>query len=299
MEINLALAQYPLVKFLTWETWQAHTEAWVRQAAGKGAKLVVFPEYGAMELASLLDPAICQDLHASIHAIQFYLEDFKRFYLSLSKQYQLVIVAPSFPVAVNGSFVNRAFVAASNGNLSYQDKLFMTRFEKEEWHIASGDPILRVFRTAHVTFGIQICYDCEFAIGSQLLAQAGAQLLVVPSCTETIRGATRVHVGARARALEQQCYVGVAQTVGDATWSPAVDLNYGYSAIYCSPDLGLPEQGVVAQQLPQTPGWLIEKLDLSANDVVREKGQVYNFKDNQSIAMQRDGKYIAIEWVEM
>ena len=69
--------------------------------------------------------------------------------------------------------------------------------------------------------GIAICYDIEFPLIAHAMARAGAELILAPSCTDTIAGANRVHVGARARALENQVYVAVAPTVGQAPWSPA------------------------------------------------------------------------------
>ncbi|MCC6703139.1 MAG: hypothetical protein IT221_16530 [Fluviicola sp.] len=77
------------------------------------------------------------------------------------------------------------------------------------------------------------------------MAANSAKLILAPSCTETIRGATRVHIGARARAMEQQIYVGVAQTIGNAEWSLAVDINYGFAENYASPNKNQPEEGQV------------------------------------------------------
>jgi len=299
MEVTLALAQYPITQFSDWEAWKAHTRRWVQEAAEKRADIAVFPEYGAMELTSLLPAAVCQDLHASIRDMQPFLEGFKQHYSRLSTEFQIVLVAPSFPVALNETFVNRAFVFGPTGTVSYQDKFFMTRFEKEEWHIASGEAVLRIFKTPKVRFGVQICYDGEFVLGGQLLGQNGAQLILMPSCTETIRGATRVHIGARARAMEQQCYVGVAQTIGQSTWSPAVDINYGYAAVYSSPDIGLPEQGIVVEEVPEKACWLVQTLDVSLNDHIREAGQVFNFQDHNDLEIQRKEKPIQVEWVDM
>jgi predicted amidohydrolase len=140
-----------------------------------------------------------------------------------------------------------------------------------------------LFEAPWGNFGIQICYDVEFGLGSQLLSSAGASLLLAPSCTETIRGATRVHVGARARALENQAYTVVSQTVGNAAWSPAVDINYGYAGFYCTPDKNLPEEGIIATMAPQKEGWLLETLDFALLETVRNDGQVFNFKDHQRL----------------
>ncbi len=158
----------------------------------------------------------------------------------------------------------------------------------------AAPPVLTLFESDWGNFGIQICYDVEFPIGAQLLGAAGAQLILAPSCTETVRGAARVHVGARARALENQCYTAVAQTVGEARWSPAVDINYGYAAVYAPPDLGLPPTGIVAQHSPQTPGWLVQDLDLQALQTVRKDGQVLNFRDQQRIGYRLDGRAVQV-----
>ena len=157
----------------------------------------------------------------------------------------------------------------------------MTRFENEEWGIQGGDKNLMLFEASWGKFGIQICYDVEFSLGSQLLSSAGASLILAPSCTETIRGATRVHIGARARALENQAYTIVSQTVGNALWSPAVDINYGFAAFYCTPDKNMPEEGIISTMIPQTEGWLIQSIDFSKIEAVRNDGQVFNYKDQQ------------------
>ena len=64
----------------------------------------------------------------------------------------------------------------------------------------------------------------------------GARVIAVPSCTDTAAGHARVRIACQARALESQCYVVQAPTVGDAPWSPAVDRNYGAGGIYVPPD---------------------------------------------------------------
>jgi len=165
-------------------------------------------------------------------------------------------------VLENTKIFNRAFVFSPKGLVGFQDKFFMTRFENEEWGIDAAEPKqLTLFEADWGSFGIQICYDVEFTLGSQLLVQAGASLILAPSCTETIRGATRVHVGARARALENQAFTIVSQTVGNAVWSPAVDINYGFAGFYTTPDKEMPEEGIISTKQPQKIGWLIETLD--------------------------------------
>jgi predicted amidohydrolase len=255
----------------------------VAQAAQQKAQLLLFPEYGSLELVSSCPEEIRQNIRLQVSELDSLKSDFCDVFATLARQYQVCIVAPSLPIVEKGKKHNRAFVFSPKGLAGYQDKFFMTRFEDEEWGIQTAPKTLTLFEAPWGNFGIQICYDVEFGLGSQLLSSAGASLLLAPSCTETIRGATRVHVGARARALENQAYTVVSQTVGNAAWSPAVDINYGYAGFYCTPDKNLPEEGIIATMAPQKEGWLLETLDFALLETVRNDGQVFNFKDHQRL----------------
>lgn len=297
MNLRIASAQYPIGFHKNFNDWQKYTSNWVEIAIKQQAQLLVFPEYGSMELVSLLNEEIRTDIRWQVQAMNDQKDNFCAVYADLAKKFNATIVAPSFPV-VEGDFIyNRAFVFNSKGLVGFQDKFFMTRFENEEWGIHSAPKKLTLFEGSWGSFGIQICYDVEFGLGSQLLCSAGASLIVSPSCTETTRGATRVHVGARARALENQCYVVVSQTVGNAEWSPAVDVNYGFAAAYCTPDKNLPEEGVIASNSPQNEEWLIVDLDFDKIRNVRADGQVLNFKDMQSTHIGLIGESIEIQKV--
>lgn len=290
----VAAAQYPITAHADFAAWRRHTQEWVAQGAATGAQLLVFPEYGVMELLSIFPSEVQADIQQNISALQPRVEDIATVFADLAQQHACVIVAPSLPIGFEGRWVNRSHVFGRNGLSGWQDKWFMTRFEDEEWGISPGPPVLSVFEADWGSFGIQICYDVEFAIGAHQLCAAGAELIVVPSCTETIRGATRVHVGARARALENQCYAIVAQTIGEAPWSPIVDINYGYGAAYCPPDTGMPAQGIIAESVHNAPTWLAATLDLQALALVRQEGQVLNFRDAGLLEMRLRGQIIQV-----
>ncbi|MCC6725716.1 MAG: carbon-nitrogen hydrolase family protein [Saprospiraceae bacterium] len=281
----IALAQYPISFHTSLKAWSSHVEKWVKRAAKQSASLLVFPEYASMELVSLFPVEIRTDIHEQVHHLFEIEADFCQVFAQQAKKYHVTIVAPSFPVKSGDLIHNRAYVFSPKGLVGYQDKFFMTRFEAEEWGVHSPIKTLTVFEADWGAFGIQTCYDIEFPLGTDLLCRAGAKLVVVPSCTETIRGATRVHVGARARALEYQCYTAVSSILGNAEWSPTVDINYGFGAVYATPDRGLPPEGIVAYTKPQKTGWLVQSLDFQLIDSVRNDGQVFNFKDSQNLEM--------------
>ena len=98
--------------------------------------------------------------------------------------------------------------------MGVQDKQVMTRFEAEVWEVVPGGP-LQLFDTALGRIGILICYDSEFPLLGRALSEA--DILLVPSVTEALTGYSRVRIGAKARALENQCVTVMASVVGDAT----------------------------------------------------------------------------------
>lgn len=274
--MKLAAAAYPLDFLPDWAAYEAKLTDWVARAARDGADLLVFPEYAAMELASLGGRAVAGDLEQALQEVMQHQAASRALHARLAAQHRVHILAGSGPVSNTPARpVNRANLYGPQGLIGYQDKQIMTRFEREEWDISPGAG-LTLFDTALGKIGVIICYDAEFPLLARALVEAGAVILLAPSCTETLAGYSRVKVGAMARALENQCVVVHAPLVGAAPWCPAVDLNCGAAAIYGPPDLGFPETGILASLPLDQPGWAMAEIDIKAIGRVREAGAVLN-----------------------
>lgn len=273
--MKIAAAAYPLTWFDRFDDYAAKLSDWVADAAGQGADLLVFPEYGAMELASLGGRATAADLEAALHEVARHRPAVDAAHLRLAARHGVHILGASGPVFQGPRPVNRATLYGPAGILGHQDKQIMTRFEREIWHVVPGQG-LRVFQTPLGRIGVAICYDSEFPLLARALVEAGAEILLVPSCTDTVAGFTRVRVGAMARALENQCVVVQAPTVGLCDFCPAVDENVGRAAIYGPPDLGFPETGILAETALDAPGWAMAAIDPAAIARVRREGGVLN-----------------------
>lgn len=272
--MKIAAAAYPIDWFDDFAAYEAKLTGWV---AGAGADLLVFPEYAAMELASLGGPAVAGDLEASLHEVARHWPDIEALHLDLAARHGCHILGASGPVFVGARPVNRAVLYGPQGRIGHQDKQIMTRFEREAWDV-TGAPGLRVFETDLGRIGVLICYDSEFPLLARRLAEAGVELLLVPSCTDTVAGFHRVRIGAMARALESQCVVVHAPTVGPCDWLPALDENRGRAAIYGPPDGFWPETGIIAQGAMDTPGWVRAQVDLSRVRDSRRDGAVLPFR---------------------
>lgn len=271
----IAAAQYPIDRLADWEAYSTKLRSWVAKASAGHARLAVFPEYGAMELAAL-DSATMGDLAGSMQGVAALIPRVDALHEELAREHQIYILAASAPVRrEDGRYVNRARLFAPNGEVGFQDKLIMTRFEREHWGVSGGDQ-LTVFDTALGRIGVCICYDCEFPLIARTLVEAGAEILLIPSCTDTLHGYHRVRIGTMARALEGQCIAVQAPTVGEATWSPAVDMNRGRAGIFGPPDVGFPENGIIAEGGLDTPEWIFGEIDTSHVAEARAKGSALN-----------------------
>lgn len=281
--VKIASAQYPIDFHKSIDDWKKKTINWITEASSEKAEILLFPEYGSMELTSLLSESDRLDLKHQAKKLKNYLNEFIELFKTQAVEHKIYIIAPSFPVFHDDrKTTNRVFIFSPTGKIEFQDKFYMTRFEEEDWNIQSGEQIVKVFKNNKFSFSISTCFDVEFALPPMIAAHKGqVQIIFAPSCTETIKGAHRVHIGARARALENQIYVVVAQTVGLAEWSPAVDINYGYASIYSTPDLNFENDGVVAQGQANKSGWIYCDLNLDHLETVRSFGSVLNFKTQQ------------------
>ncbi len=274
--VRIAAAQYPIDAIESFAAYAAKLTRWVEDAARQGAHMLVFPEYGAMELTRIAGADIARDLHKSIAALQEVLPEADALQARLARQHGVFILGASAPVrGRDGRYRNVARFHAPSGQSHAQEKLIMTRFEREIWRIDAGAG-QAVFDTPHGRIGVAICYDVEFPLTVRALTHAGAEIILAPSCTDTAHGYWRVRVGAQARALENQCFALQAPTIGDAPWSPAVDANVGAAGAYAPPDVGLPANGVIVCGEMNAPGWVFADLDLARIRAVRSGGQQLN-----------------------
>ncbi|HEY2735859.1 MAG TPA: carbon-nitrogen hydrolase family protein [Polyangiales bacterium] len=283
MTFRVASAAYPIEPVASFGAYVEKIARTVAVAADGGGRLLVFPEYGAVELSAALPAADSGEIRRELHGLQRFLDPSIEAFSALAKRHDVYILAPSFPELDPGSgrFHNRARLHAPNGAVGVSEKLQMTRFESEEWGIDPGRQ-QRVFATELGKVGVAICYDSEFPALVRAQIDAGAELMLVPSCTDTLAGYHRVALSCRARALENQCYVVQSSTIGDAPWSIPLDHNRGAAAIYGPVDRGFADDGVLAQGSLDVPGWVFADLDLAALAEVRASGQVRNHRDQQS-----------------
>ena len=276
--MRIAAAKYPVAAPVSFADFGDRQRRLLEGVAARGARIALLPEYLSLELGASFDAAVAGDLAATLAAIQRHREDWLALYSGIARDTGMLVVAGSFLLDVGGGrYRNRCDLFTPAGGHAWQDKLQLTGFEKQAGSIEGGDA-LKVFEHDGLRLAVAVCYDSEFPLPVRAQYEAGARLLLVPSCTDTAAGATRVRVGCLARALENRCFVAHSVTAGAAPWSPALDANTGEAALYVPMDVGFPDDGVLASTR-DGGDWAIADIDPVALEASRDTAQVANDRD--------------------
>ncbi|MBC7154244.1 MAG: carbon-nitrogen hydrolase family protein [Rhodobacteraceae bacterium] len=136
-----------------------------------------------------------------------------------------------------GRFANRSFLIGPDGIIRARyDKIHMfdvavssSETYRESAGFRPGDQAV-LADTPFARLGLSICYDLRFPQLYRAMAQAGAEVLTIPSAFSPVTGAAHWETLLRARAIETGCYVlAPAQTGTHATASGRPRTTHGHS----------------------------------------------------------------------
>ncbi|MDW8445285.1 MAG: carbon-nitrogen hydrolase family protein [Acetobacteraceae bacterium] len=276
MTLRIAALAWKIERSPSVEAFAARLDGWLASARAVGAELVLLPEYAGVEIGAAV--AAGRGAAAEVAETVARADEIEAAMARAARRHGLWLAGGSLPAREGERVVNRATLFAPDGRRAVQRKRTMTRFEAEKWGV-SGAGVPCVIETPWGRLGIAVCYDCEFPPIVRAMVEHGAWLILVPACTDTPAGATRVTISARARAIENQVFVAVAPTVGAAPWCESLDRNHGRAGIYGPADRGFPADGVMAEGGLDTPGLIVADLDPEAIARVRRAGAVRNHAD--------------------
>jgi len=201
--------------------------ALVREAAARGARLVVLPEVFAWRGTTLQDPAGAEPIPGPTTEAM----------ATLARELQLFLCMGSILESVPGElrrYNTSCLVDPSGAVLARYRKIHLFdvalpgRVAVEESAGRLPGEATVVVPTPLATLGCSICYDLRFPELYRALAGAGAEVLLVPSAFTFPTGAAHWEVLCRARAIENQCYLLAANQTGK---SPHGHRDYGNSLV--------------------------------------------------------------------
>ena len=256
--VRIAAVQYLMRSIDNWDEFENQVRFVMKAAGDYKPQFVMFPEIFTTQLLSFMDTS---DLRKAVRAMNDYTERYVALFRELSAQWGVYIIGGSHPTITDGKLMNTAYLFSPEGKVFTQDKIHLTRWEKEKW---KGDPghHLHVFDTSHGRIAILICYDIEFPELSRMVCEQGADIIFVPSCTDDRQGFWRVRYCCHARAIENQVYVAVTGTVGNLAVE-GLGLHFGQAAIITPSDFPFARDGIAAEGVPNMEQIVIADVDLA------------------------------------
>ena len=113
------------------------------------------------------------------------------------------------------------------------------------------------------------------------MAEEGMDILFVPFLTDTQNGYSRVRNCAQARAIENECYVAIAGSVGNLPKVHNMDIQYAQSMVFTPCDFHFSTNGIKAEATPNAEMILIADVDLDLLRELHNYGSVKNLKDRR------------------
>ena len=274
---RIGLVQWQMRKFDSVEALIQQVEYFVDALSDYQCDAALFPEFFNAPLMGIGNNQTSID---SIKALAEYTAEIVEAISKLAVSYNINIIAGSMPEIIDGEIYNIAYLCRRDGTLEAQSKIHPTPHEKRAWIMQGGDG-LRVFDTDFGRIGILICYDVEFPELARLQSEEGMQILFVPFWTDTKNGYLRVRCCAHARAIENECYVAIAGSVGNLPKVDGADIQYGQSAVFSPSDFAFPHDAIMAETTLNTEMTLIVDLDLDKLKKLQNEGSVRNYLDRR------------------
>ena len=247
-----------------------------RRARDAGAGFILTPEVSVM-LEPKREPKFAKaEDETAPHAIPFFAD--------LARETGAWILVGSMAVKLVGEdrLANRSYLFAPDGGIAARyDKIHMFDVDlaggesyRESSQFRPGEATV-VVETTFAQVGLSVCYDLRFPALYRTLAQAGAQILTVPSAFAVATGRAHWHTLLRARAIETGCFVlAPAQTGTHAEGRKT----YGHSLI-------VDPWGEVLADAGEAVGFITAELDMAR--VAEARQMVPSLKHDRPFAPPR------------
>jgi len=199
----------------------------------------------------------------------------------LAITYNINILTGSMPEVKDGLLYNVGHLCRRDGTVDRYEKLHVTPDEVKVWGMQGGNEI-KTYDTDCGKIGVLICYDSEFPELSRILAEEGMDILFIPFLTDTQNGYSRVRHCAQARAIENECYVAIAGSVGNLPKVKNMNIQFAQSMVFTPCDFSFPVNGIKAEATTNTEMILIADVDLDLLKDLNQFGSVRNLKDRRT-----------------
>lgn len=275
--VRIGLIQWQMRPYKNLDEVMEQAEYFVDAVSGYRSDFALFPEFFN---APLMADYNHMSESEAIRQLASYTEEIVSRFSAFSITYNINIITGSMPEMRNGKLYNAGYLCKRDGSIERYEKLHVTPDEAKVWGMQGGNEY-KVFDTDCGKIGILICYDSEFPELCRLLADDGMDILFIPFLTDTQNGFSRVRHCAQARAIENECYVAIAGSVGNLPKVHNMDIQFAQSMVFTPCDFAFPTNGIKAEATPNTEMILIVDVDLGLLRELNQFGSVRNLKDRR------------------
>ena len=291
--VRVGLVQWQMRTYKTLDDLFEQVEFFVDAVSDYKSDFVLFPEYfNAPLMAKFNDEGESE----AIRGLAAYTNEIRERFVKLAISYNINIITGSMPFIKeeDGRLYNVGFLCRRDGTYEMYEKIHVTPDEVKSWGLSGGKRV-QTFETDCAKIGVLICYDVEFPELSRLMADQGMQILFVPFLTDTQNGYSRVRVCAQARAIENECFVVIAGSVGNLPRVHNMDIQYAQSGVFTPCDFAFPTDGKRAEATPNTEMILVSDIDLDLLNALHTYGSVRNLRDRRNDLYELRMKKNALE----
>jgi predicted amidohydrolase/GNAT superfamily N-acetyltransferase len=288
--VRLGLIQWQMRLYKDLEELMQQAEYFVDAVSAYRSDFALFPEF-------FNAPLMADNNHLpeseAIRELAKYTPIIVQKFSELAIAYNINIITGSMPELKDGLLYNVGYICKRDGTTDRYEKLHVTPDEAKVWGMQGGNE-LKTFDTDCGKIGVLICYDSEFPELSRILAEEGMDILFIPFLTDTQNGYSRVRHCAQARAIENECYVAIAGSVGNLPKVNNMDIQFAQSMVFTPCDFSFPANGIKAEATTNTEMILIADVDLDLLKDLNQFGSVRNLKDRRTdlFELKKIKKYI-------
>ena len=247
----------------------------VREAAGKGAKIICLPEMFRSQYFCQREDVDLFDLAEPLDG------DSTQFLGKISKELNVTVIAPIFERRGGRIHHNSLAVLDEKGEISGVYRKMHIPDDPayyEKFYFTPGDLGFKAFETKHAKIGTLICWDQWFPEGARLTALQGAEILFYPTAIGW-HPYEQEEVGAsqqdawqtiqRSHAIANGVFVAAANRVGHEVFNEGSDGIQFWGHSFIADPFGV----VIAQASDDKEEVLIAEIDRARMEDVRRNWQ--------------------------
>lgn len=261
----------------------AKADALVREAAEKGAQIILLPELFERQY-------FCQERRYEYYefAKEVNENDAVKHFSALAKELSVVIPVSFYEKDVNRLFNTVAVIDADGSNLGIYRKTHIPddHYYQEKFYFTPGDTGFRAFKTRYGTIGVGICWDQWFPETARGMALKGAELLFYPTAigSEPILGCDSMPHWRRCMMGHAACNlmpVIAANRIGTETVEPCAENGQQSSALtFYGSSFITDATGEVTEEMDRvSEGFILHTFDL--DEIEEERRSWGLFRDRR------------------